>query len=246
MPHSATQNNHIGHRMLDITNLKIGHLTALRPTEERKGGAVIWECMCDCEGKTIVYRTTYQLRKLTRNLHCGCQDTTAEKLKSGRIADITNQTFGRLTALRPTDKRIGRAVIWECECSCGQKPIFRALDSLRDSGEQQSCGCWLSEISKENSKKNFHFVDGTRIESIKNQKMLKNNKSGIRGVHFDTNAHKWRAVIYFQGKQIHLGLFLNLDDAAKARKDAEDTYFTPIIEEFESTKDSVQEEKASS
>jgi len=245
MPFYLTaQNSLIRNGMLDIANLKIGHLTALRPTDERKGGAVVWECRCDCEEENIVYRTTYQLRRLTRNLHCGCQDATAEKLKSGRIADVTNQTFGRLTALRPTDKRIGRAVIWECECSCGQKEIFRALDSLRDSGEQQSCGCWLSEISKENSKKNFHFVGGTRIESIKNQKLLKNNKSGVRGVHFDNKANKWRAVIYFQGKQIHLGLFLELNDAAKARQEAEDVYFKPIIEEFEATANAAQEEES--
>jgi len=175
----------------------------------------------------------YQLKRVTRNLHCGCQNTTAVKLKSGQIADITNQKFGRLTALRPTDKRIDRAVIWECECSCGKKGIYRALDSLRDSGERQSCGCWLSEISRENNEIVFNYIDGTRIESIKDQKLLKNNKSGIRGVNWDKNANKWRAIIYFQGRQIHLGLFADIDDAARARKVAEDEYYKPVIEKFE-------------
>ena len=221
------------HWMSDFTNRKVGHLTPLRPTAERKNGAVIWECKCDCKSENIVYRTTYQLKRVTRNLHCGCQNTTAVKLKSGQIADITNQKFGRLTALRPTDKRIDRAVIWECKCSCGKKGIYRALDSLRDSGERQSCGCWLSEISKENNEIVFNYIDGTRIESIKDQKLLKNNKSGIRGVNWDKNANKWRAIIYFQGRQIHLGLFADIDDAARARKVAEDEYYKPVIEKFE-------------
>ena len=151
------------------------------------------------------------------------------------ITDITSQTFGLLTALRPTDKRTYGAVVWECECKCGNV-IERSIRSLQTIGKgNQSCGCLASEIIKTN-RQNANFIDGTCIEKIRAQTLLQNNTSGIRGVHWDRNANKWRAVIYFKGKQIHLGLFSNIDDAAKIRKAAEDVYFKPIIEEFEARK----------
>jgi len=217
----------------DITNWKFGHLTALRPTDQRKGGAVVWECKCDCEDENIVYRTTHELKNEKHyNHHCGCRYTETKKIEDGKIADITGQRFGYLEVLRPTRKRSGGSVIWECRCRCG-KIAHRSVSSLKTNGGKQSCGCMWSEIAKENNKKAFHHIDGTRIESIRNQPMLQNNKSGIRGVHFDTHALKWRAVIYFKSRQIHLGLFEDIEDAAKARKTAEELYYMPVIEEFE-------------
>lgn len=45
--------------------------------------------------------------------------------------------------------------------------------------------------------------------------------SGKRGVLWDNNAKKWRAHIRVDGKQVHLGLFREIDDAVIARADAE-------------------------
>jgi AP2 domain. len=227
----TTQHKPCQSGMANIKNQKFGELTALRPTTKRKGGAVIWECKCVCGN--IVYRSLPQLKNMNnRNLHCGCKNNETEKLKSGKISDLTGQVFGQLTALRPTDRRSNRSVIWECRCSCGNV-VSRSVTSLKGKYKNPSCGCMLSEIAVENNQNSFHFVDGTRIESIKSQKLFSNNKSGIRGVHFDSASGKWRAVIYFRNKQIHLGLFLDLDDATKARKLAEDLYFHPVIDEFE-------------
>ena len=38
--------------MLDLTNQRFGKLLALCPTDERKGGSVVWKCLCDC-GNTV-------------------------------------------------------------------------------------------------------------------------------------------------------------------------------------------------
>jgi hypothetical protein len=54
----------------------------------------------------------------------------------------------------------------------------------------------------------------------------KNNKSGCPGVYWKREPHsKWCAEISATGKKIFLGLFDNIDDAIKARKDAELKYF---------------------
>ena len=60
----------------------------------------------------------------------------------GKIIDITNQTFGFLTALYPT--RINGRFAWHCKCECG-KEIDVNSNNLR-SGKVKSCGCKKKEI----------------------------------------------------------------------------------------------------
>ena len=71
--------------------------------------------------------------------------------------------------------------------------------------------------------------DNLRIVSIQennmNQGINKNNKSGITGVCWNKNANKWQAKIMYKYKKIHLGYFEKLEDAGKAREEAEMKYF---------------------
>lgn len=45
----------------------------------------------------------------------------------------------------------------------------------------------------------------------------KKSTSGVKYVHWHSIAKKWRAYAYFRGEQFHVGLFKNIDDAAKAQ-----------------------------
>ena len=71
--------------------------------------------------------------------------------------------------------------------------------------------------------------DNLRIVSIQensmNLSMSKRNKSGVSGVSWNKNRKKWVARIMYKNKHIHLGYFEKLEDARKARKDAEVKYF---------------------
>ena len=71
--------------------------------------------------------------------------------------------------------------------------------------------------------------ENLRIVSIQENNMnvsiSKRNKSGIAGVCWDKDANKWRATIRYKYKLIHLGRFDTLEEATKARKDAEEEYF---------------------
>lgn len=60
----------------------------------------------------------------------------------GKIIDITNQTFGYLTALYPT--RINGRFAWHCRCVCG-KELDVDSNSLRY-GKTKSCGCKHAEL----------------------------------------------------------------------------------------------------
>ena len=55
-------------------------------------------------------------------------------------------------------------------------------------------------------------------------KLYKNNSSGFPGVCYETKANKYRAYISVYGEKIRLGYFSNLNDAIRARVNAENLY----------------------
>lgn len=50
----------------------------------------------------------------------------------GKRKDITGQKIGSLTAIQPTDKRSSNgSIIWLFHCDCGNKEVYKSLDSIR-------------------------------------------------------------------------------------------------------------------
>ena len=98
----------------------------VRPSKTVKAGNFI--CIC---GKNVV--KPFQDVCIGQITSCGCM-----KGKSG-IADITNQKFDRLTALRRTDQRQTGGYLWECVCECGTERL--ATVGALNSGQARSCGC---------------------------------------------------------------------------------------------------------
>lgn len=58
-----------GKQPKDITGHRCGRLVAIRLTAERRGGSVVWECLCDCGN--IKYATQGSLSRGTPK-SCGC------------------------------------------------------------------------------------------------------------------------------------------------------------------------------
>lgn len=71
----------------------------------------------------------------------------------------------------------------------------------------------------------------TNLQVIRDDKPPKNNTSGVKGVTWDKETHKWYAYISVHRKRISLGRFKDFEEAVKARKAAENEYFRPILEE---------------
>ena len=57
----------------------------------------------------------------------------------GRIKDLSGKKFGMLTVLCDSGKRIGRSVVWHCQCDCGNYKDAVGYDLER--GNITSCGC---------------------------------------------------------------------------------------------------------
>jgi len=154
---------------------------------------------------------------------CGCQK---------KRSYLRGQTFGRLTAIAPTEKRdTNDSVIWDCKCSCGKSSQAAATSLI--SGTKRSCGCLQPEAIIEAVKKRDErlVVENTMLTSL-TAKTRSNSKSGVKGVYWYKRTQKWRAHIGFQGKRIELGSFKNIEDAIQARKEGEEKYFKPILEKY--------------
>jgi hypothetical protein len=147
--------------------------------------------------------------------------------------DLTGKKFGRLTVIRRLeDKRYGNgSFIYNCICDCGNYKLVSSKHLL--SGATRSCGCLTKEMVIINQVKAVEksLYKGTK-PCMLTSKIKSTNSSGYKGVAFDKRRTKWRARITFQKREIHLGYYENVEDAVKARKEAEEKYFQPIIEEF--------------
>lgn len=148
---------------------------------------------------------------------------------SGQRLDLTGQRFGKLTVLSPAEN-IGSMTAWRCRCDCGKETVV-TTGHLR-SGQTTSCGC----------KPKGTFIDGTFVELIRSQTIRSNNTSGATGVEWVPALGKWKAVIFFKGERHYLGVYGKFEDAVKARKLAEETFFEPFLREYDQAAE--QQEKA--
>lgn len=195
----------------DIAGQTFGELTALRPLETRAAnGGVQWLCRCACGSSCAVQAS---LLVTGRKTHCGCK---ADRQYS--FADVSGKRFKRLTALYPIERRCERGGrIWHCRCDCGSE-----LDipySELAFGSRQSCGCQKKEHDRQLSGF-LTYVAGTSLEHLKSKKLSRNNTTGVKGVY---RIHgKYVAKIVFQGKQYYLGSYADIQEAAQARRDAEE------------------------
>lgn len=142
--------------------------------------------------------------------------------------DITGQQFRRLTALYPTDQRSGKgSVVWHCRCECGNE-IDVSYNNLMYT-KLQSCGCQKKEHDRALNSMQTR-VAGTSINLLQSRKVPKNSTTGYRGVYLIRG--KYVAKINFQRKAYYLGAYDTVEDAASARREAEQLLFQGTEEHY--------------
>ncbi|WP_297419141.1 HNH endonuclease [Clostridium sp.] len=81
----------------------------------------------------------------------------------------------------------------------------------------------INHNTLDNRLKNLRKVD--KSKNAMNEKIKNNNKSGVTGVFWNNKTQKWWAYINKNKKRYSLGYYLDIEDAIKVRKDAEEKYF---------------------
>lgn len=132
----------------NLIGCKFGKLTVKEEIRDKKNRLKL-KCECECGGETI---TTSDKLKTGRTKSCGClkKQRAFENLskKPDNTVDRTGVRYGRLVALRNTQKKQGSNFIWECRCDCGN--VIEVNGQSLKSGKTQSCGCLLKEKSRLN------------------------------------------------------------------------------------------------
>jgi hypothetical protein len=227
------------------------------------------------------------------------------KYKMGKLINLINQKFGRLTVIERGENDKYKNARWWCRCDCGNPELVLATSTSLLSGHTQSCGCYRLEQLKNACKKqntydlsgdygigyttkgekfyfdledyelikNYYWAfdkdgyvyttinnmrlslhrfvmnisdDDSYVDHIKhnnydnrkiylrivtpsqnqmNRRKTSKNTSGVVGVSWINERHKWLAQIVVNGKAFNLGRYNNFNDAVKVRRDAENKYF---------------------
>lgn len=211
----------------DLTGQVFGALTVLGKAEhQRKNGGIWWQCQCEC-GAACEYPGTL----LVTGRRTRCNSKAHEK--NYAYVDISGQRFGRLVAQHRLKRESSdKSVIWHCICDCGNE-VDVSYNTLVYSN-QQSCGCKKKEHDQRLGTLQTR-VDGTSLDIIKSKKVPTDNTTGYKGVYFIRG--KYVAKIVFQKKAYYLGTYDNIEDAAEARKEAEEVLFDGVAEHYQKWKE---------
>ncbi len=147
------------------------------------------------------------------------------------VSHLIGQRFGKLTVTEDLGTRKGGKVhLWRCVCDCGGQ-IDVAQDHLVQ-GLTKSCGCLHNSVGR----KNLRLVNGTSVTKLEKRrgKLNSSNRSGYNGV-YEQNSHgrrtgRWNAQIGFCGKRYFLGTFDTPEEAAEARKKAEERLYDGFLD----------------
>jgi len=78
----------------------------------------------------------------------------------------------------------------------------------------KTCVDHIDKNKLNNLVENLRWVSSS--ENSRNRSMHKNNTTGYKGVNYDKQMKKYRALIYYEGKKHHIGLFNTAEEAARA------------------------------
>ena len=198
----------------DFVGKRFGNLTVQKYAGKWKG-LHRWHCKCDCGKETIVGQTALQSGK-TKS--CGC-------LSHPPVQDILGKKFGDLIVTAYEGNREG-IYYWRCRCKCGKETVVRQNNLLL--GHTKSCGCRQGKAVYENMK----FVDGTSVTILEKSstRLISSNTSGYNGIYRNKKNGKWVAQITFKGKTYYLGSFVEIKEAVKVRKKAEENIYGEFLE----------------
>lgn len=120
---------------INLLNQRIGKLTVVEETTQRKNNSVVWKCQCDCGN--IEYFSTKELRSdgLVQCYKCGHH----RQPKTNLTKNIIGQKFNSLTVIESTNQRQSEKILYKCLCDCGQYTFATKTDL--QSGHIKSCGC---------------------------------------------------------------------------------------------------------
>lgn len=244
----------------DITGFKFGRLTVIKKTNTKSvrksdSGAYLWECKCECGN--ICYYSRYSLITPNGIKSCGClyQDTRYETGKKYCEYDLDSYEFGIGYCSNGThfffDKEDYEKIKEYCWWYDGRyvcahtlsndeytTKIIRLHRLVLDIEDRENIDVDHKNLVRYDCRK-INLRRATTSENSRNKDYSYMSSTGIIGVRKNNN--KYCASIKVDNKNINLGSFDTIEEAAEVRTEAEIKYFGEFRYDL-SDKDIIDEE----
>lgn len=205
----------------DLTGKTYGKLTVLRKDKKKsKHDAVLWQCKCDC-GMIVKVSTSHLRSGSTKS--CGMhKGTHRQSIENKGTPEYKTWLSMRNRCNNENNERYkdygGRGIK-----ICDRWDDFENF--YYDMGKKPSPEHSIERIHNNKGYNPDNCVWADAKTQNRNTRTRITNTSGVSGVHWRKDINKWVARISVDYKRIHLGAFNNLEDAKKARNEAEIKYW---------------------
>lgn len=198
---------------------RFGRLVVVRFAWKSNSENSYWECRCDCNNTTTVYGGSLRsgetkscgcLRKETHTTH-GMYETPTYRTWADMIRRCNNPKAENYKDYGGRGIKVcGRWLKFENFFEdIGVRPVGLTLERKNNElGYSTENCCWA-----------------TKTQQARNQRIFKNNKTGVRGVYWGKHRQKYRVQICVNYKIIYIGSYDTIEDATTARKQAELKYW---------------------
>lgn len=230
-------------KFIDLTNKNFGKLTVIKqlPDHYTTGGNKkhMWLCRCECGRDNSVVCSTNDLNSGRRWRCTYCvRDEASERMtdrnKNENTYDLTGEygigytSKGEVFYFDLEDYNLIKDYCWYKHreyfvAKINGKSIGLHKLIMNDLENQYDIDHIKTENKFDNRKLNLRKT--TRRQNSYNQKLSKNNTSGVTGVRWHNRDKTWEAWIKVDYKNEYLGRFNSFEDAIKARKKAEEKYY---------------------
>ena len=204
-------------KFIDRTGQRFGKLIVVEEVGRDANKKVLWRCVCDCGGETVIPSGSLVTGNTTS---CGC---VVPNLKHGGWNKSSYNTWRAMMRRcnNPNDKdykRYGALGVTVCdrwhdylnfEADMGEPTGDETLDRIDVYGNYEPSNCRWAGVQTQN----------------RNVRLRCNTKTGVVGVSM-TGSGKYMAKITVDKKSVYSKVFSTVEEAAAARKELEVLHWT--------------------
>lgn len=209
-------------RPLDLKDKIFGRLTAVESVGKNKAGQYIWKRICEC-GNEHTTTGTSLIENHTKSCGCLSRESLLTRSKTHGWANTPEYGAWKNAISRCTDpanpqyENYGGRGIKMCDRWMEPSPLG-ILNFIEDMGPCNNLTLDRIDVNGDYEPDNCRRTD--YYTQSYNTRMFKNNTSGRTGVS-QMKDGRWQAYITNKCVREALGVFINFEDAVRAREEAE-------------------------